>query len=1032
MSLGWLRSRRLWIVLGTLVLVSAAYTLGGFYGVPRLADHLIRSQVEALGHRVELGPIRFHPFRFEAQIEQLRLSEASGAPLIGFGKLDVDLEVWESIRARGAVLRHLRLDAPDIALVVEADGKVNLARLVPPSTEPDPAPEGAATIPHLRIGELAIREGRVGIEDRSRPQPFSLELRPVSFELQDFRTALGHANAVAFSGEASTGERIRWSGTFTVQPLGSTGQFAIENAQATTASAYLQDQLPLRLLSGVAETAGEYQLSLDPELALDVRLPMLTVRELALAEFGASPPKPTVSVEEIAIAEIAVSLAQREVRVGGVDVRGLRTTVRRNADGSLNLARLLAPVAPTTGAADAPADSSAPTAAAQAEAETSSTATDRAPKEGPPAPPWRATLGGLRVHAADVAAEDRAVKPALRLALSPLDLELGALSSDLQEPIAIKAGVGIGKRGRLDAKGTLEVQPLAAQFQLDARRLDLSILQPYLAALGAVELRSAELALRGALDWAQTSSRLAFDGEVKLADLALHEGERSLDLQAAQLGARGILRSAPAPAGVSFEGDAQLAGLSLKSRKQGGELVSWRELRVTGLGYAQQRNRLRIERVDLVAPKARVEISPQREINVVQAFATPNPATASSPLPKSAATTAPAETSAALAFELKSLRVQDGELDLADRSIDPQFAASIAKLQGRIDGLSSRAEASATVELKGQVDEFSPVLITGTLNPLAYDRDTTLALSFRNMDLVRFNPYSGRFAGYNIEKGKLTTELTYRIQQRALQAEHHVIVDQLEFGEATGSKDAVPLPVKLAVALLKDRNGTIDLQLPVSGDLDDPTFRVGPLVWKVLVNVLTKAVAAPFAALGQLFGGGEELQFVEFAPGQATLDDAQKSRLDQLARALVERPQLKLDVPYALDEARDGEAVAAAALAREFALLPPAASDEVRLEILSALHQRRLGLRPVFANEAADLTPEARTAARLQQVEGAVLVSLMPDAAALETLAADRARAVQAALLARPDLAPERIFLTSRRAGSLDEAGRVRMELKLE
>lgn len=1030
MSLGWLRSRRLWIVLGTLVLLSAAYTLGGFYGVPRLADHLIRSQVEALGHRVELGPIRFHPFRFEAQVEQLRLSEASGAPLIGFGKLDVDLEVWESLRARGAVLRHLRLDAPDIALVVEADGQVNLARLLPPSTEPDPTTEGEAKIPHLRIGELAIREGRVGIEDLSRPERFALELRPVSFELQDFRTTLGHANAVAFSGEASTGERIRWSGAFTVQPLGSTGQFAIENAQATTASAYLQDQLPLRLLSGVAETAGEYQLSLDPELALDVRLPMLTVRELALAEFGSSPPKPTVSVEEIAIAEIAVSLAQREVRVGGVDVRGLRTTVRRNADGSLNLARLLAPAAPTTVAADAPADSAAPTAAAQAE--TSSTATDRAPDEAPPAPPWRATLDGLRVHAANVSAEDGAVKPALRLALSPLDLELGAVSSDLQEPIAIKAGLGIGKRGRLDAKGTLEVQPLAAQFELDARRLDMSIFQPYLAELGAVELRSAELALRGALNWAQTPSRLAFDGEVKLADLALRDGERSLDLQAAQLGARGILRSAPSPAGVRFEGDAQLAGLSLKSRKQGDELVSWRELRVTGLGYAQQHNRLRIERVDLVAPKARVEISPEREINLVQAFAAPNPVTTSSQLPKPPATTAPAETSAALAFELKSLRVQDGELDFADRSIDPQFAASIAKLQGRIDGLSSRAEASATVELKGQVDEFSPVLITGTLNPLAYDRDTTLALSFRNMDLVRFNPYSGRFAGYNIEKGKLTTELTYRIQQRALQAEHHVIVDQLEFGEATGSKDAVPLPIKLAVALLKDRNGTIDLQLPVSGDLDDPTFRVGPLVWKVFVNVLTKAVAAPFAALGQLFGGGEELQFVEFAPGQATLDDAQKSRLDQLARALIERPQLKLDVPYALDEARDGEAMATTALAREFALLPPAASDEVRLEILSALHQRRLGLRPVFANEAADLTPEARTAARLQQVEGAVLASLMPDAIGLEALAADRARAVQAALLARPDLAPERIFLTSRRTGSLDEAGRVRMELKLE
>lgn len=1017
MSWAWIRSRRQWVTLLVLALLVGAYTAFGFYGVPRLADHLIRKQVAQMGHQIELGAIHFHPFRFEAQVEQLKLSQSNGEPLLGFAKLDVDLELWDSIRARGAVLRHLRLDAPDVSVVVEPDGKINLARLAPPPSK-EPEPETPATIPQLRIDALAVRDGRVGIEDRSRPEPFATELRPVSFELKDFQTALGHASVYDFSGAASTGERIQWSGDFTVQPLGSKGRFAIENAQSGTATAYLQDQLPVRLLSGVAQTAGEYTLTLDPALALDLRLPTLTVRELALAEFGDDKAHPAVSVGEIAVADIALSLAAREVQVGGVDMRGVAIQLRREADGSLNLSRLVAPKPAAAATAPVPAPAPEPDASVPA------TTLDATPT------PWVVKLGGLRVHAASIAAEDRAVKPALKLAIQPLDVEIGALTSALQEPIAIKAGTGVGARGRLDAQGTVALAPLAVKMDLGAKALDLSVLQPYLASLGAVELASAQLGLRGALDWAP--ARLGYQGELRLSEVAVRDGARKLDLKARQLAVKGALKGAGEPLRIAFDGGAALDGLGLRERGQRADLVAWQQLKIDGIAFSQARNRLDIARVDLVAPAARVEISPERKPNLATAFAAPESASSQPVATEPARPAARKDAAPALAVSLKTLRIQNGALDFADRSIDPAFAAAIQKLEGRIEGLSTRADASATVDLKGQVDAYSPVLIQGALAPLAYDRDTTLALSFRNMDLIRFNPYSGRFAGYNIEKGKLTTELKYRIQQRELQAEHHVIVDQLEFGEATGSKDAVPLPVKLAVALLKDRHGTIDLQLPVSGRLDDPQFRVGPVVWKVLVNLLTKAVSAPFAALGSLFGGGEDLQFVTFAPGQSTLEAAQLANLEKLARALVERPQLKLDVPYAIDAEADAQALARAALAAEFAALPPSPSADVRLEILVAMHARKLGRRPEFPPDAPDADATARTTARVAFVEAALLQQLRPDAAALEALAVARASAVQAALLAQPELAPERLFLTSRQAGALDEGGQVRMELKLE
>ena len=249
-------------------------------------------------------------------------------------------------------------------------------------------------------------------------------------------------------------------------------------------------------------------------------------------------------------------------------------------------------------------------------------------------------------------------------------------------------------------------------------------------------------------------------------------------------------------------------------------------------------------------------------------------------------------------INIRKVLVQSSTLSFTDLSLKPNFSAGINELGGSIVGLSSKPGTRAKIDLKGQVDKFSPVSIQGEANVLG-PLYTDIAMSFRNMELTTFNPYSGKFAGYNISKGKLTTELSYKIDGRKLNAGHHIIIDQLEFGEKTASKDAVSLPVKLAVALLKDRHGVIDLDVPVTGSLDDPHFRLGPIIWKVVLNLLVKIVTSPFALLGSMFGGGPDLQFVDFPAGVATLDDAAQTRVKSIAKALAERPQLKIAVPLA-------------------------------------------------------------------------------------------------------------------------------------
>jgi hypothetical protein len=396
---------------------------------------------------------------------------------------------------------------------------------------------------------------------------------------------------------------------------------------------------------------------------------------------------------------------------------------------------------------------------------------------------------------------------------------------------------------------------------------------------------------------------------------------------------------------------------------------------------------------------------------------------------------------------VKKIVFHDGQANFTDLSVAPNFSTGIQSLEGTVLGLSSKANSRAMVDLHGAVDAFSPVAITGEVNVLSATLYTDLSVSFRNMELSTFNPYSGKFAGYNITKGKLTTELHYKVDGRKLDAQHHISIDQLEFGEKTASKDAVSLPIKLAVALLKDRNGVIDMDIPVTGSLDDPTFRVGPIIWKVFVNILEKAVTAPFALLGALFGGGPELQFIDFRPGAAELDPAAMDKVRAMVKALNERPQLQIEVPIAsvseLDrpamaeaqfstQVREAQSASAngkkAAAVPEIEQLDPAA----KLELLTRLFEKNVGGEPKFPPEVTNLkTKPELTTAKTDFLKQTLHEHMAISDADLTALGQQRAMAVQQALLTDTQLDPARVFLVANDKAK-NQDGKVRLELSLK
>lgn len=1011
------------LALIVLVVLVMLYVVLGFFTVPRIARAQLESYVtEQLHRQVSVGEIRFNPFVLDASIGGLVLREADGSPVVGFRHLYVNAQLLASIWQRALVLKEVELSAPDIEAIVAKDGTVNLAKLAPESEKP-PAEQPAA-LPKVRILRLDIRDGRIGFTDNTRAQPFTAVVEPIKFTLIDFSTDADYQNAYDFSGTTLAGEHLEWVGAFTVQPLGSTGRFRVQDLKAATLDSYAEDMLPFQLASGHTTFEGDYRFSMTPTLGLEATVPLLQVRDLAIKERKAQ--TVPVQVPEVDVHEIALSYEKHAIGMQRIDVKGAHIEGAREADGTISWIRLLGGQSSEGKQAATATKASSPPASADA-------APEQAPGESAE---WRIHADTIQFSDATVLVEDRSVQPTAKFTLAPIALTVNGWSTDKSAKVQVDTDVTINQKGKLVSQGEVQLEPLGAQLAVELTEFPLPAIQSYLNEMTSMTLHSGRLNVKGDVSFAaepETAQPLRFKGEVRVADL------RTTD---------------------------QLVNE---------DFIKWRSLAVTGIDFSHNPDRLDINRIVARQPYGKVVISQDRTLNVTkvlspegapapaaeqedtgqqgtaekgehsetkQASAEKAPAKQDDSESKQAKAAAkPAANAAAsgpmFPVRIKTVQFIDGSANFADHSIDPSFATGILQLNGTVTGLSSDPSSRAKVKLDGKVDRYAPVDIGGEVNLLSAAVFTDLSMNFRNMELTTFNPYSGKFAGYNISKGKLSTELKYHVEDRKLEATHHIVIDNLEFGDKTDSKDAAPIPLKLAVALLKDRHGIIDLNLPVSGTLDDPKFRLGPIIWKALLNLLTKVVTAPFAALGALFGGGEELAFVDFPAGSPELPVSQAEKLNTLAKALIERPQLKLSVPLTVVSAEDSEAIARATLQGK---LPPGTATEPPKDD-AAKRQRIAVLEKVYkevTRSAPNYAPETQTDkgidydARLKFLEQSLIDRLKPDDAALTALAQQRARAVQDTLLANTELNPERVFITGQRSEGKAEGQQVRMELKLE
>ena len=500
-------------------------------------------------------------------------------------------------------------------------------------------------------------------------------------------------------------------------------------------------------------------------------------------------------------------------------------------------------------------------------------------KDEPPSAPWLVGVKQVEISGGAVALDDRAL--GLAPALKDIRIKLGDVTNNFARPVAFDIATAIVSGGTLSARGRAAPGG-AVEAEINGAAIALAPLQTFVARQANVVLASGEMAFAGKLKTGGAKAALSYQGSAGINNLKIND-----------------------PAGVLLAG--------------------WKSLATTTLRVQTAPTQIEIDTLHWQTPAGKFAIAADRTTNFRRALKTNGEQTAATPAPTTAAAAAtPPATSEpagkdAFALQIRRVEIKDGALDFSDETIGGGFATGIQEFNGTINGISTDRSTRSQLAIEGRVDEFGFARVSGSLNPFQPRDRTNVRLEFRNLDMPKVTPYAVRFAGYKVASGRMSLDLNYSVRNNLIEGNHRVLLDQFTLGEQVDSPGAMSLPLRLAIAILKDDDGKIDLAVPISGNLDDPKFDYGGVIRQAIFNILTSIVTAPFKLIGSLFGGGqgEEISQIAFDPGSARLLPPEREKLSRIVQALGKRPELKLQVPARYDIELDTRALRRAGLRRD-------------------------------------------------------------------------------------------------------------------
>jgi len=818
-------------------------------------------------------------------VKNFYLDNVSGTDLFACPELAVDASSRNLFDTNFLVDKVL-IDQASLVVERDAQGRINLvpggqgakaspdqaAKPVPPpepsnpdaqaDATPDPVAQAdadaakpekpviALSLPFtVKINQAAVKNMHIRFSDKMVSPEVIKEISSLNFILTD--TEVGSKAAGKFDLHILTGdnEEIKTAGDFHVQNdlavngTASVDGIALKNFRSYLAP-YLGDNVTLENV-----TAGlDFKVGLTPAgLGVEVSDGQVTLDKFGLT--GQDKKEPLVQFDQLALSRISCDLLKQEAGVGLVEFHKAQVKIDRDKKGQIDLVAAIAQAVKTGENSGEKATTANPAQTEQAAAEQDG--------QNASTPSWGVTIHKTVLDQCQVQFIDQVQIDPVNVVMKDIGVTVENLSTKKGEKSTFNASMTNKNKGKINLDGSFDMSGPAATVNIDLNRIDVNTAEPYFTDFLKISISKGYLDTKGTV----------------IVTPAQNKND---------------------PPNITYKGQASLNNFLSKNKVDNTDFFSCKSLYATGMDISVNPMAVVVKQIALTDFYQQAILNKNAQLNYKEIMV-------DQPRDKSAAKgkakAKDGDGSAIPDIRIDSITLQGGHINFSDYFTQPNFTANMTEIAGSLTGLSSRGTAHANLVLKGVHGGYAPLDITGQVDPLKDNPFVDLTISFKNIELPKFNVYSKKYLGYEIEKGKLILDLHYNIDEDKLNSSNRVLFDQLTLGQKVKSDDAPSLPLELAISLLKNSKGEIDLDLPITGDISDPKFHFGKVVGTVLKNFIMGIVTAPFKFLGGLVGAGsEDLGYVEFDPGRSHLDQAQKDKLDKLIMVLGKKPNLKLEI----------------------------------------------------------------------------------------------------------------------------------------
>lgn len=839
------------LMFGFLVLV-VLYALVGFLLLPWWLERALPGQLEQrMGWQASVTGIHTNPFALSVEALEVSAQGPGGEKVLAFDRLYVNLGFFQLLR--GVVgFESIQLEEPFIRVDLLEDYSVNFARDWRKANPQAAAPEPTSPEPS---GPPPMYFQQIVVDGGELLFRDFSQQQPAEFRITPLDLTLN---------DLATWRREGRDSNYSLQAA--LGDQTIE-WQGDLSVTPLYSRGSLRITDIGYETLAHF---LGPFLPYHLRAGSISLSSDYELQAGESlflnTRNGTVSVRDLAVA-INASSEQAALTTASVAVDGIEFDLNRRelavgqvAVGTLDIALTRSDAGALNWLAPLPAEGKDDPAAGDSG------------ESAPAGAPFRWSVEGIQVSDSRVAWEDRQPESVVQLVFQDLSLSTGRLTQQMDEPVPYQLQASLASGGELAVNGQVTPTPFTLEAALSGSDIALAAFEPYLQTVANLAVGKGTLGIDGHLD---------------------------LDDQ-------------QSPLTGTFSGTAQVADLVLRTPGSDQPMVSWQSLRLDPIEYNVHPARLEIGTVTLAKPVVNVVRGEDGQHNVANVVPAPG-AQSTEAASDDPGTDDSASEEPGFIFRIGQLLLENGALSYTDRSLTPAFTTEFDELNGSVTGLSNISPQQGKVSIRGRVDGVANLDFSGTIGTLGTEDVSDLKLTVDDLSLPVLSPYFGRYLGYGVDSGKLDLNLDYQIAGTRIDATNLAVMDRLALGQPVASKEAVNAPVKLGLALLRDRSGVIKVDVPISGDLANPEFSVGKVVMRAFVNLLAKAAASPFSMLGSIADlaglSGEELGKVNFIPGGVQLAEGEAAKLAALADALRERPDLLLNVRGGVAPEADGLAL---------------------------------------------------------------------------------------------------------------------------